>query len=250
MKQRTNKNIHSRKHSALMRVCVLFAFFGLFGAVAMVSAKYVQKTDNTATAVAVEAYLTSDLLDGKLHTVTPNEDGSASVTLTLQNHADALRYSEADLSYTITVNPADVMVSPASGTIQAGEGHDTEITLTGLKAGQSYTVTARTSAPYVMEISGTIGISGFANDIHVSAEDQGEYVNVTVSTTDYAGDVSMSYPAGLIPDNTDGLMAGWVTGAQTRTFRMEANSAHVFRFFKDTGYSGNGSEVTANAAEN
>ena len=251
MKQRTKQtsgNTANGKHSTLKRVCVLFAFFALLGAVAMVSAKYVQTKDNTATAAAVNAYFTSDLLDGTTHTISPNSDGTASVTFRLQNHADELRYSEADLTYTVTVDNG-ATVSPDGGTIQAGKNHDADITLSGLKAGQSYTVTATTSEPYVMKLTGTIQVSAVNSGITVSTEDKTQYVLVTVSTADYSGNVTLNYPAGLIPDNTDSMMASWTTGKAAQTFKMDANSAHIFRFFKDTGYSGNGSEVTANAAK-
>ena len=250
--KRTKPNTPHRP-GALLCACGLLAFMAVF-ALAGASAKYLHKTETQGQAVAAEFYFTSDLLGETAanHTVTAlDADGTASVTFRLQNHADELRYAAVDIAYTVTAentSGAACTVTPDSGKMPAGEGHDAAITLSGLKPGQTYTVTARATAPYTAELTGTVTVRSSNNEVRCTVEDKTQYVEATVRTVDYSGTVQLTYPAGLIPDNTDPLMDGWQTGGDTtKEFTMGPNSAHVFRFFKSADYTGNGSEVTARA---
>lgn len=260
MSSRKTKRTATHRYRALLWACGLLAFITVL-ATAGVSAKYIHQTEVQGQAVAAEFYFASDFLseNGETHTVTALENGgTASVTFALQNHADELRYSEVDIAYTVSVKPAgDVTVTPASGTISAGKNanenqtNDAAITISGLKRGKTYTVTATATTPYTATLTGTITVQERDDTVHCEVTDKTQYIEVTVYTVDYSGNVQITYPAKLIPDNTDSVMADWKTEeqAQTKTVKMEANSAHVFRFFKASGYTGSGSEVTANAAK-
>lgn len=238
---------NAHRHGALLGVCGLLAFMVVF-AIAGASAKYSHKTDNQAQAVAAEFYFASDFLsaDGPTHTVAALDSGTATVEFTLQNHADALRYTPVDIAYTVTVDDSSVTVDPAGGTIAGGAVRDRKIKLTNLQPGHTYTVTASTTKPYAATLTGTIQVSAADNTVTCAQTDKGQYIEVTISTKDYAGQVDLTYPAGLIPDNTDSRMADWTTGEQTKQITMETNSAVVLRFFKDSGYNSE-SKVTASA---
>lgn len=241
---------------ALLCACGLLAFMAFF-ALAGASAKYLHKTETQGQAVAAEFYFTSDLLGetAASHTVTALEaGGTASVTFRLQNHADELRYAGVDIAYTVTAKDASgepCTVSPASGKLAAGEGHDAEITLSGLQPGQTYTVTATATAPYTAKLTGTVTVQSRDDAVHCAVADKAQYIEATVWAVDYSGPMQLTYQAGLIPDNTDPLMKDWKIGpaATTVTVNLTANGAHVFRFFKSADYAGNGSEVTARAQQ-
>lgn len=260
MKNRMGKNQWFHRHATSLRVCGLLAFIAILATAAGgASAKYIHKTETKATATAEEFYFKSDLLDGETHTVSALEsDGTASVTFALQNHADELRYTGVEISYTVKVEKKGdngtvsdgVTVSPSQGTIAGGEKRDENITVSGLQAGESYTVTATSTSPYAETLTGTIQVTTSDLEVHSETDKKDQYIEVTVWTVDYSGQVTMTYPAGWIPDNTDSMMEDWKTGTETqnRTFNMKANSSHVFRFFKGTTYSDE-SGVTVSAAQ-
>lgn len=212
--------------------------------ISIVSAKYMHQTENTGTITAKEFYFKSDILDGNTHTVTADTTGTASVKITLMNHEDELRYSETDISYEIKIkNDAGEDVTTKNsegltGTLEKGENHDAAITIQGLQAGRIYTITASTTGnSYSKTLTGTIVVNSPDKNIYASISDKGEYVEITVWTKEYTGEISLEYPAGLIPDNTDGLLlqarnASENSLATVTLNNWAANTSHVFRFFK------------------
>lgn len=234
---------------------VLAAFFAFMGLLAFVAAKYIKQTEKTSVANASAFYFTSDLLDGENHQIVPLADGTASVTLTLMNHADELRYSEVDIEYSVKVDAGDrgeagnVELSAESasfdsntkiltGTMRAGENHDATITISGLEAGKVYQVTASTSNTYAKTLTGTITVNKIVSQIYASVTDRNAFIEVTVWTGETAANnLKLTYCAGLIPDNTDSMMASAQSAAENESqeitmLSLEANTSHVFRFFK------------------
>ena len=121
--------------------------------------------------------------------------------------------------------------------LDGGKISDQSITVSGLQPGESYFVTAATSNTYEKTLTATIKVNPIDNKVYCDLSDEGTYINVTVWTDDYAGDINLAYPAGLIPDNTDSWMADWSRASgemNTVTLtNMGANASHVFRFFKE-----------------
>ena len=65
-------------------------------------------------------------------------------------------------------------------------------------------------------------------------ENLGNYVEITVWTVDYSGNVVLQCADSLIPDNTDSWMQDAKTGEE-QSYEMGANTSHQFRFFKTDG---------------
>ena len=231
----------ARMRMPLMMVCIL-----AFGAFA-VYAKYVQTSRYNDAVAAKEFYFSSDLLDGELHEVPAVEtDGTAEVTFHLMNHEDQLRYSTLPVSYEVTWENADGETQSASeaenrirGEMSAGKGNnydtnDAKITISGLEAGNTYRITARSFAPYTKTLTGTVRVQAQDKQVHAVLEDLGNYVEITVWTVDYSGNVALQCADSLIPDNTDSWMQDAKTG-EKQTYEMGANTSHQFRFFKSGG---------------
>ena len=88
----------SRKKVIISAIAVVLSLCALM--TGMFVAKYLNERSSDNLVIAKNFYFTSNLLDGKEHTLAP---GSTSVTFTLGNHEDDLRYSEVDIDYTVTV---------------------------------------------------------------------------------------------------------------------------------------------------
>lgn len=241
----TNK-IKKRKHSKSRGANKIVAFLVLFcigiGGISMISAKYIkQTTTDKNAATAKEFYFESDLLDGNTHKVTPTDNGRANVTIRLKNYVDELRYSETEINYNVTVKETgsdtkaeNITIKNESGTITTGAKHNADVELSNLEEGKSYIVTATTDNIYKKTLKGTIEVSKPDTDINASVHDETQYIEVTIWTNDYSGDVTLKYGSniGLIPDNTDTTLKGKTTG-QAITTELKANQSHVFRFFKE-----------------
>lgn len=256
-----HKRIKNRKRKntiAGLSKTVVFLIIGCLaiGILASVAAKYVHETKKDVSAAAKAFYFTSDLLDGETHEIAPMEsDGKASITFQLMNHADELRYSEVAIDYHVTVTSDDVSaaeasVTPSTGTLTSGSAQNAEITLKNLEAGKAYTVTAETNNTYHKVLSGKIKVQDVDNQVHASVLDKTNYIELTVWSADYAGDITIAYADSLIPDNTDDLMSNAATGGKTISVNdWKQNTAHVFRFFKDNASEDKQYDVKVNEQE-
>lgn len=192
-------------------------------------ARYLYREESDSPVKAKEFYFTSSLLDGGTHTFSP---GTESVTFTLTNHADALRYSEMPIAYTVTVSPSAEIVGGA-GTLAGGVISDTVVTVSNLQPGISYTVTASADGGYHQILSATVVVSEPVLYKHLDTTNS-EYVLLTVWSQGYLGDVTITAPGTVIPDNTDEVMRTAQTGdpfTDSVSFQSSRYCSHTYRFF-------------------
>ena len=249
-RKKEDSKIRSVRISKTVALLVLFCL--CIGGVSLVSARYIKQTDTkNNSAAAKEFYFESDLLDGEEHEVVATGKGTASVTIRLKNYVDDLRYSETKIDYNVAVQEVkedgtyvqlpNSKISNQTGTLATTGKQHADVTLSNLQAGETYMVTATTNNIYQKTLSGTIKVK--APDTNVYAEissNTDQYIEVTVWTTDYAGEVTMKYDNGtLLPDNTDTLMRSVLSTSDTfYSGTWKANTSHVFRFFKTTDAAG------------
>ena len=270
MNPQENKKTEDRKIRGVRMnktVALLVLFCLCIGGISLVSARYIKQTDTkNNSAAAKEFYFESDLLDGKEHEVVATDNGTASVTIRLKNYVDDLRYSETKIEYSVAVQEegtdnqlADNSITNQTGTIGAEPKNCADVTLSNLKAGKTYIVTATTSNIYKKTLAGTIKVKAPETQIQAKVSDNtNQYIEVTVWTTDYTGQVKLSYGnIGLIPDNTDDMMSDMKsTGGIITKDNWGTNTSHVFRFFKTTAsttyqvtVNDESKEVTVSAAQ-
>lgn len=215
--------------------------------VGTVIARYQRELSYDGSVNASEFYFTSDFLDGGVHTLS---SGSTEVTFSLGNHADALRFSEVDIAYEVTVTRTDggtgaPTVSDSSGTLTKGKTSDATVTVGNLQPGGAYTITATGTGGYKKTLTTTLKVlSGEAVVYKYLDTTHSEYVLLTVWAQGYTGNVTIAPPAveNLIPDNTDPRMKSATTGGEitdTTSFNDSTSgyASHTYRFF--------GSGVTA-----
>jgi len=221
---------------------VLLALVLLIAGIGGVSAKYVKDFGGTDALVrAKEFYFSSDLLteNGAEYTLNP---GTKEITFVLRNHDDQLRYSEDAVNYTVAVEGGGT-VSPNNGSLSGNEINSTvTVTLSGLQDGESYTVTATGKAGYKKSLTATFSVAKPGENVykHLDNSDlSGSYVLLTVWTENVSGEVTISFPAGLIPDATDPLLSDiqnykdgkYQKAADGTAGDLEAYSSHTYRFF-------------------
>lgn len=207
-------------HGVVIALLVLVAL--LLGGVA---AKYALSKDGVSIFSAKEFYFTSNLLVKGGEDYVLNTDAQ-SITLTLGNNADRLRWSDDDVNYEVSVTASDgssPSLDAATGSLPGGQVSAGSVTLSGLKPGVTYTVTAQGYTGdksegvqlfgYKETIKATFEISDGAKNVykHVDATDP-NFVTLTVWTQNLAGEVAVAFPDGLVPDDTDKALAGATVG--------------------------------------
>lgn len=224
------------------RAVVIAVVFVLIAALAVVFAKYVFQKSDTKETGSSEMYLTSDLLSesGNSYTLAPGTDA---IQIELRNYADSLRWSEEDIQYSYTVaQKGSDAKRTGTGVIsrKSEEGTNKTLTIDSLQAG-TYDVTVTSTAPFRKVLKGSFTIPQESAGIHYSVSDSegSPYALLTVSTDQYSGNVTVSWPQGMIPDSTQDAFAGIVTrsgssyAAGTVTVSVKAYSSYTYRFFKE-----------------
>lgn len=239
-------NRRAKKNSAGAAAVTLAAGIALLAVlIGATFGKYLHQLRSEGSVRAQEFYFTSDFLDGGTHTLAP---GSTAMSFTLGNYADELRFSEMDITYEVTVTPVDDATTPnvqyvnTEKKLSKGVRQDNTVTITGLTSGKTYTITATGRGGYEQSLTATVVVLAQEPVVYKYLDTtNSEYVLLTVWAQGYQGDVTIAPPAGLIPDNTDLVMALVKTGdasfTDTTSFKDNDYCSHTYRFF--------GSGVTA-----
>lgn len=207
--------------AVVLSLCVLM--------IGMLVAKYRDEKSSDGIVRAYNFYFTSNLLDGKKHTLAP---GSTSVKFMLGNHEDDLRYSEVDIKYTVEVDKEGATVTKnQAGILKKDDIQDAEVTIEFSQPG-TYTVTAVGEGGYSKTLTATIVVPEKEAQLYYDKDTSaGEYMLLTVwNEGDKNGEVTIRYNAG-IPDNTNPNMTDWKTEDGSQTVTIEPHESKVFRFF-------------------
>lgn len=236
----TTKQQHKKRNIFLACGLLLVALISYAGGTTY--GKYVHQESGSGVVAAKEFYFTSDYLKPKSENAAYTlNSGTTSITFQLRNYADALSSAEDDIAYTVTTTGGTL--SEGSGEITKGGCNGVGITLNGLVAGQSYTVTAKGTAGYEEILSATFTVAPAEAVVYKYLEQTNEYVLLTVWTENISGKAIVTFSNGLIPDNTDVAMVNVKNYAEGHyigaTFDDEDSfsdtySSHTYRFFKET----------------
>ena len=221
-------------------VCILFAVIltATVSSFGMVFARYAKQHESGQGVVTSQnMYFRSDYLSeqGEAYTISDK-----SVTFCLMNYPDALRVSEIDVTYTVTVTPVtdpneQIELSSAGGKFTASKQESVKIHLSGLKSGHTYIVTAVGENGYKTTLSATFTVKAEEKQVFKRVEQTEYYVLLTVWTQDVNGEAVITFPNKLLPDNTDPQLKG-VTAAEENFVDKDSfdlsYSSRTYRFFK------------------
>lgn len=199
-------------------------------------AKYVYNRDTLSLVEADAFYFESDLLKQGGASYILNA-GTKEISFTVTNKADALRFSEMDISYTVSVVSGECSfsdvetVKEVSGTLAKGKDSTVTFRLYGLVDGGTYTVKAYGTGGFEKELTATFTVTEDPQKIYMHTQIMDDTaVLLTVWTKNLAGDVTIDVPEGLIPDNTYPQMGALKTGDDI-TVELSYYSSVSYRFF-------------------
>ena len=225
----------TEKYRKFVVPLVLVLAFAVTLSIGGIYAKYVKSYRDTGLIISKTMYFASDCLteEGAAYTISDTE-----VTIKLMNYPDELRVSEIPVNYIISVEPNDgVDVSSNSGSLGEYdfERASVEIVISGLQRGKTYTVTAFGENGYKKTLKATFKVAPDENNLYYDIAQNEYYVLLTVWTENVTGDVTITFPDTLLPDNTDALLREVTqtqgTFSDAESFVKEYSS-RTYRFFK------------------
>ena len=258
-----------KKRMLYMTCGVLVVLVAAFAA-GSVYGRYAHRESGVGAVTAKNFYFSSDYLtnEGGAYSLNAGADGRASVTFSIRNWEDALRISDHDIKFLVTVTEGETQLSSEEHTLAAVTepltAVEQSITLTKLRPGKNYTVTVTTQPiegkGYSETLSATFTVLPLKNKVfmHLDTSDPAGVV-LTVWTENVAGAAVIGVPAGLIPDGTDPVQQSIVnysagkyaefTATDTESFKAPYSS-RTYRFFvDDPGYDLSKIHVTVDGIE-
>lgn len=235
----------SRKGLWILALVVLL--IGTILAAVPAAAKYITVRNNPQNTVdSYNFYFRSNVLPEWKTGDTPQEitipggaEGTTSFSFELYNFDDELRIADLQINYVVTLHKdgdTNQAATVATGHLSANARKKAAVELTGLENGASYTVTAVGSNGYSKTLKAVIKVDPATPRVYKHLDTSNpDYVLLTVWTEGTAhGSATVTYPDGLIPDNTDPAMRGWTEspGADSSSF-TGLYASHQYRFFTD-----------------
>lgn len=219
------ENLRKSRYGHLMLLVIVL----LVALVGGVSAKYIHSNNGRNVIATKEFYFTSNLLkeDGAEYTLNSTAD---SISFTLGNNFDQLRYAQEDIHFALSVEhvtfvtgDAEPIINKTSGTLTTGSVSVDVVTLSNLSPGETYKVTAvgktgdqnNPAEGYKQTLEATFTVSAGNSNVYKHLDTSNDaYVLLTVWTENISGDVTiamngtdvLSNMDGLIPDSTDTVL--------------------------------------------
>lgn len=195
-------------------------------------AKYISEDEVDMAYSAKNFYFESDLLKEDITDAEYNyAEGIDSISFYLKNNADSLRFSEVDINYTATLTKDGTVIDIKTGTIAKDAVNTSAVQFDNLEGGE-YVVTAEATSPYSKTLTGKFILAGVDKTLSWDIVDSANspIVELTVTSKGYDGLITISYPEGIQPDNTDSKLET-VTSTYV-TSRFEKSSSYTYTFFK------------------
>lgn len=225
MKQSHTPHLHKRH----LLVLILLAAAVLLSFAGVTAARYIQYQETSGLAQAPNFYFTSDLLQEKaaeeesaIYYIDP-QNGNFNIKLT--NAADSQRYTAKDILYTVEVTNGTEQVGDGANaggyTLAGGSVSTAEITITPADdAGpdKPVTVSVASSKPYAKTLTAQF-IPALGNQYSIEDTKYNTAAVLTMTCTASSGaPVTLSLPAGVLPDATDSrVKTGTVENSYTFT---------------------------------
>jgi len=222
------------------------------GTIGVTYSRYIHKVEKDGVLTTPNFYFESDLLtaDNKAYEFSA---GTKTVSFTLMNYLDAFHVSPQDMyvSYSVSEKGGSLLQkSDADIILTKNTQSSTTITVNGLEDGKTYEVIAvgmykkdGTQPTFVDSLYATFTVKEEELTFYAHLDtSESAYVEFTIRTTGLGGTATVTFPAGLIPDPFDAILAGidnyddlndcYLAGA-IPNISMNKNESIKFRFYKE-----------------
>ena len=193
-------------------------------------ALYIRSNSFSGVVSSDQYYFESNLLTESGTTYELNS-GTKSISFNVSNYLDNYRYSDEDITVTITTTSGTV---DKTTTTLTGGSIDTEtITLSNLEDGQSYTVSVTGLAGYKKTLQATFVVRSSDDQIYKYIDTSNPaYILITVWSTNASGQVIISFEgANIVPDKTWPGLIDFDLNAKSLEVNVSKYSSYVYRFF-------------------
>lgn len=236
---RKNKKKVSLNFNTILLIVIPLVVIG--GALA----KYIYQNSNDALYEARAFYFESDLLsDNTSPKLYKFQTGQDSISFELRNNIDDLRWSDVDIEFVVSISDTQgkevkdkngQAVQSITKKLSNKAISKQNIEFTNLNAG-SYVVEAKTTKPYEKILQATFVLTEKNDYINYRVNDSqnSPVTQLTIITEDYSGNIKITWPEGLAPDNTQQMLSYITSGYNggNITINFKANSEYTFTFFK------------------
>ena len=199
---------------------ILIAFIALFG---ITLARYVMEKSEQGVVASDDFYFYSDLLkDASEKAEYYIDPAKNTFQIKLMNYADALRITQKNINFTVSVENGSA--EPASGTFNGSNKTESFVTITPVDNAEDIKVTVTSTAPYEKTISAVFHrIPG--NQYKVEDAPGNRAAVLTMTCIDDPKSISITLPAGVIPDEADGRVA---KGDGDNTYQFQSPGHGIF----------------------
>lgn len=205
-------------------------------------ALFLRTNSFSGTVNAKEFYFESDLLD----TTNPNYElnaGTKSISFTVMNYEDELRYSKTDINVVVEISNGSLdefnTVLIKETTLEKENLSKATFTIYNLEDGQEYKIVVKGTSGYEKELKATFTVRNKENLIYKYIDNSDpNFLYITIWSTFQTGNVKVSYNnENMVPDKTWPLSKDIALNATTFNVVVEENSSYVFRFIKKSEFS-------------
>ncbi len=208
--------------------------------------QYAKKTEDNLEYVAGNFYFESDVLSDNVDVNTYTyQNGIDKISIMLKNNADELRYSEVKVNYIAKITDTsgnEVIdkngnkIEQISGTLGNTSIQSNKVEFVNLPNG-NYIVIAKSISPYERTLKANFIITNNNEEITYKVSDavNSPVLQMTILTKDYNGNIKITWPEGVVPDNTnkdfEDVNANYT--ASSKIINYKANSEYTIQFFKN-----------------
>lgn len=239
------RNVLKQNSSVKVRILLTIFVLALF-LIGGLTARYISSNKQKAEMTSSQFHVTSDYLEegGANYNIT-NWGGGFHIQLYNYEKENLALISEESISYQVEISDSEKWecVADTGNGVLAGNGVSASNTLTikpkadvSIVPDDTFTVTVKTTKPYEKELKATFTVSSKIlpdNELKQSENDANQW-HLIIRTNDYAGTVTIQWPAeDICPDTTNEYMSEWSNNG-SNNFIVQENTTYDLVFLRNS----------------
>lgn len=219
---------------SILGICLVLAIV-----VTGVLGKYITSKQGTSYIESKDFIYECNLENGKTYYINPSNTPT-SINCIVVNYIGS-KISEDDITGTVKLSKDSILVGEVYDFTMNKNVEtklDVNMAVSSLTPGDKYTMEIKTQTPYIKTITANFIVSDYSSVSTYSIDDKGAWVEVEIKIGAVipASGITINYE-GLAPDNTNELMADWLSSDLEKTIsssKIETNSVITLIFIKES----------------